>query len=38
MNVDKYMSYYHGMELEPIAQPNKRFNENGILHAVNFIF
>lgn len=31
MNIDKWISNYHGMELEPIAEENRRYNENGIL-------
>lgn len=28
---EKFISNYHGMELDPIAEPDKRFCENGIL-------
>jgi hypothetical protein len=34
---EKYISEYHGMELEPIAEPDKRKNENGILHYVKYL-
>ncbi len=33
MGIDesKWVSEFHGMELDPIAEPNKRHNENGVL-------
>ena len=31
MNNREWISLYHGMELEPIADDSKRFNENGVL-------
>ena len=31
MSEEKWISEYHGMELQPVAEPDKRHNENGIL-------
>jgi hypothetical protein len=31
---EKYISEFHGMELDPIAEPDKRFCENGVLFLV----
>lgn len=34
--IEDYISEFHGMELKPIAEPNKRHNENGILHLAKY--
>ena len=36
MNINEWISEYHGLELTPIANNNKRFNENGILFLVEY--
>jgi hypothetical protein len=35
-NLNQYITKYHGMELDPVAQPDRRHNENGILFLVEY--
>jgi len=37
MDLNKWISNYHGMELEPIAEENNRFNENGVLYFSEYL-
>lgn len=38
MNINDWISSYHGMELDPIARPDWRGNENGILFLVYYFY
>jgi len=36
-DIEKWLSNYHGMELEPIAKDDSRYNENGVLFFSEYL-
>lgn len=38
MDIKQWISSYHGMELQPVAEDDRRHNENGILFLTEYLF